>query len=129
MDRPEGRPIFVGYGMLGNQWMLYWGDRFGTRHECRNLVDEYLEAGIMGRQEVVNRNNPDWPTAAIRLVHTHETVRPALGFGDGPALDPVGVNSRLREDGKRGRCGNIGDCHKVVVGETLLWASARSRRK
>ena len=51
----------------------------------------------MGRQEVVNRNNPDWPTAAIRLVPTRETVRPALGFGDGPALDPVGVNSRLRE--------------------------------
>ena len=27
MDRPEGRPNFVAYGMLGNQWMLYWGDR------------------------------------------------------------------------------------------------------
>ena len=60
-----------------------------NEYECRNLVDEYLDAGIVERHEVVNPNNPDWPTAAIRLVRTNEAVRTALAFGDGPASNPV----------------------------------------
>ena len=88
MDRLEGRMNFVGYSMLCNQWMLDWGMGW-TEHECRNLVDEYLDAGIVERHEVVNRNNPDWPTAAVRLVRTSETVRMALGFSDGPISNPV----------------------------------------
>ena len=88
MDRLEGRMNFVGYGMLCNQWMLDWGMGW-NEHECRNLVDEYLDAGMVERHEVVNRNNPDWPTAAVRLVRSNETVRRALGFSDGPLLNPV----------------------------------------
>ena len=88
MDRLEGRMNFVGYSMLCNQWMLDWGIAW-NEHECRNLVDEYQQAGIVERHEVVNRNNPDWPTSAIRLVRTSETVRRALGFTDGPASDPA----------------------------------------
>ncbi len=88
MHRLEGRMNFVGYGMLCNQWMLDWGIAW-NEHECRRLVDEYLDAGIVERHEVVNPNNPDWPTAAIRLVRANEMVRAALGFSDGPASDPV----------------------------------------
>ena len=88
MHNLEGRMNFVGYGMLCNQWMLDWGMGW-NEHECRNLVDEYLDAGIVERHEVVNPNNPDWPTAAVRLVRTNETVRRALGFSDGPASNPV----------------------------------------
>ena len=43
----------------------------------------------MERAEVYNHNNPDWPTSAIRLVRANETVRPALGFSDGPVSNPV----------------------------------------
>ena len=43
----------------------------------------------MERHEVANRNNPDWPTSAIRLVRTNEAVRQALGFSDGPISNPV----------------------------------------
>ena len=88
MDRLEGRLNFVGYSMLCNQWMLEWGMGW-NEHECRKLVDEYQDAGIVERHEVVNRNNPDWPTSAVRLVRSNETVRCALGFGDGPILNPV----------------------------------------
>lgn len=73
---------FVGYGMLCSRWMLDWGMGW-NEYECRKLVDEYQDAGIVERRDVVNRNNPDWPTAAVRL------VRMALGFRDGPISNPV----------------------------------------
>ena len=88
MHRLEGRLSFVGYSMLCNQWMLEWGVGW-NEHECRRLIDQYQEAGIVERHEVANRNNPDWPTSAIRLVRTSETVRRALGFSDGPVSNPV----------------------------------------
>ena len=65
---------------LGTAW---------NEHECRGLIDEYQEDGIVERHEVVNRNNPDWPTSAIRLIRTNETVRRALGFSDAPTSNPV----------------------------------------
>ena len=88
MYRLEGRMNFVGHSMLCNQWMLDWEIGW-NEHECRKLVDEYLDAGIVERHEVVNRNNTDWPTAAVRLVRTDEAVRRALGFSDGPISNPV----------------------------------------
>ncbi len=60
-----------------------------NEHECRGLIDEYQEDGIVERHEVVNRNNPDWSTSAIRLIRINETVRPALGFSDAPTSNPV----------------------------------------
>ena len=92
MDRLEGRMNFAGYSMLVNQWMLDWGLAW-NEYECRKLVDDYQQAGIVERHEVVNRSNPDWPTSAIRLVRTNEAVRMALGFSDGPASDLALVNS------------------------------------
>ena len=88
MDRLEGRLNFVGYNMLVNQWMLDWGIAW-NEFECRKLIDEYQQAGIVDRHEVINRNNPDWPTSAIRLVRSDERVRRALGFTDGPTASPV----------------------------------------
>ena len=88
MDRLEGRLNFVGYSMRCNQWMLDWGLAWND-FECRKLVDEYQQAGIVERHEVVNRSNPDWPTSAIRLVRTNEAVRRALGFSEGPESNPV----------------------------------------
>ena len=88
MHRLESRMNFVGYGMLCNQWMLDWGIAW-NEYECRKLVDEYLEAGIVERHEVVNPNNPDWLTAAVKLVRTNERVRMALGFSEGAISNPV----------------------------------------
>ncbi len=88
MHHLEGRMNFVGYSMLCNQWMLEWGMGW-NEHECRNLVDEYLDAGIVERHEVVNRNNPDWARSAVRLVRSNDMVRRALGFSDGPISNPV----------------------------------------
>ena len=88
MDRLEGRMNFVGYSMLCNQWMLDWGLAW-NEHECRLLIDEYQDAGIVERHEVVNRSNPDWPTSAVRLVRSAERVRQALGFSHGPVSNPV----------------------------------------
>ncbi len=91
MDRLEGRLNFVGYNMLVNQWMLDWGIGWNY-YECRKLVDAYQQAGIVDRHEVTNRNNPDWPTSAIRLARSNERVRRALGFGDGPTSSPVAAS-------------------------------------
>ena len=88
MDRLEGRMNFVGYSMLCNQWMLDWGLAW-NEFECRKLVDEYQQAGVVERHEVINRNNPDWATSAIRLVRTNEWVRHALGYSDGPISSSV----------------------------------------
>ena len=90
MHRLAGRLNFVGYSMLCNQWMLDWGMGW-DEYECRRLIDEYQEAGIVERHEVVNPNNPDWPTSAVRLVRTSERVRQALGFSDGPVSNAVGA--------------------------------------
>ena len=92
MDRLEGRMNFVGYSMLCNQWMLEWGLAW-NEYEYRKLVDEYQQAGIVERHEVINRNNPDWPTSAIRLVRTNERVRRALGL---PTVGDLVGDSRSR---------------------------------
>ena len=91
MDLLEGRLNFVGYNMLVNQWMLDWGLAW-NEFDCRKLVDGYQQAGIVDRHEVTNRNNPDWPTSAIRLVRSDERVRRALGFTDGPIASAVAVD-------------------------------------
>ena len=84
----ESRMNFVGYSMLCNQWMLDWGVAW-NEYECRKLLDQYQDAGIVERHEVINPNNPDWPTGAVRLVRSDERVRQALGFSDGPVSNPV----------------------------------------
>ena len=81
----ENRMNFVGYSMLCNQWMLDW-ELDWNEHECRRLIDEYQQTGILEPHEVYN---PDWPTSAVRLVRNDERVRQALGFSDGPMSDPV----------------------------------------
>ena len=88
MHRLEGRLNFVGYSMLCNQWMLDWGMGW-NENECRRLIEKYQDAGIVERHEVVNPNNPDWPTSAVWLVRASETVRRALGFSDGAVSNPV----------------------------------------
>ena len=69
---------------LGTAW---------NEHECHGLIDEYQEDGIVELHEVVNRNNPDWPTPAIRLIRTNETVRQAPRFSEAPTSNPVLVHS------------------------------------
>ena len=91
MYKLEGRLSLVGYSMLSNQWMLDWGLP-GTSTSAAGLIDEYQEDGIVERHEVVNRNNPDWPTSAIRLIRTNETVRQAPGFSEAPTSNPVLVH-------------------------------------
>ena len=68
---------------LGTAW---------NEHECSRLIDEYQEDGIVERHEVVNRNHPDWPTSAKRLIRTNETVRQAPGFSEAPTSNPVLVH-------------------------------------
>ena len=96
MHRLESRMNFVGYSMLCSQWMLDWGMAWNER-ECRRVIDDYLKAGTVEHHEATNRNNPDWPTSAIRLVRTNETVRQALGSSDGPVSklphQPLGLRS------------------------------------
>ena len=87
----ESRLNYVGLGMLCSQWMLDWGLAW-NEYECRRLVDEYLDRGILERHEVFNPNRPDWPTSAVRLVRTDETVRQALGLSDGLVSNPVLAN-------------------------------------
>ena len=91
MYERESRMNFVGFGMLCGQWMLDWG-MGSNEHECRGLIDDYLDRGILERHEVFNHSRPDWPTSAVRLVRTDETVRQALGLSDGPASNPVLAN-------------------------------------
>ena len=85
----ESRLNYVGLGMLCSQWMLDWGLAW-NEYECRRLVDEYLDRGILERHEVFNPNRPDWPTSAVRLVRTD--VRQALGLSDGLVSNPVLAN-------------------------------------
>ena len=84
----ESRMNYVGFGMLCSQWMLDWGLGW-NEHECHRLVDEYMDRGIVERHEVFNPHRTDWPTSAVRLIRTHNTVREVLGFAEGPASNPV----------------------------------------
>ena len=87
----ESRMHYVGFGMLCSRWMQDWGLAL-DEYECRRLVDEYQEAGIVERYDVFNPNRPDWPTSAVRLVRTAEAVRRLLGLSEGPASNPVLAN-------------------------------------
>ena len=87
----ESRMNFVGYSMLCNRWMLDWGLGW-NEYECRRLVDEYAEDGIVERHDVFNPNNPDGPKSAVRSVRTDERVRLALGFNDWAASSPVAAS-------------------------------------
>ena len=88
----ESRLNFVGYSMLCNQWMLDWGLAW-NEHECRRLVDEYADAGILERHNVVNPSRSAWPKPAVRLVRGDETVRRALRFSDGSIFNLAQVQS------------------------------------
>ena len=88
MHQLETRLAFVGYNMLCNQWMLDWGIGW-TEQECRKAVEDYTEAGIVERHDVPNPNNPDYPTAAVRLVRDNEQVQRALGYDEPPVTNPV----------------------------------------
>ena len=88
MNRLEGRMNFVGYNMLCNQWMLDWGIGW-NEYECRKLVDDLVQDGVVERHDVFNPNNPQFPTSAVRLVRTNETVRSARGFNSPPISNPV----------------------------------------
>ena len=67
------------YSMLCNQWMLDWGIAW-NEYECRKVVDGLVDVGVVERHDASNPNNPQFPTAAIRLVRTNETVRSAPGL-------------------------------------------------
>ena len=103
----ESRMNFVGYSMLVNQWMLDWGIAW-NEYECRRLVDEYQQAGILDRHEVTNRSNPDWPTSAVRLVRSDGRVRRALGFSDGPVSNPALAKPALADDAAPVQGGSTG---------------------
>ena len=84
---------FIGYNVLCNQWMLDWGIAW-NEYECRKVVDglveaRLVEAGVVERHDAFNPNNPQVPTAAIRLVRTNETVRNTLGFNRPPIRSTV----------------------------------------
>ena len=93
MDQLEGRLNFVGYSMLCNQWMLDWGMGW-NEYECRRLVDEYQAAGILERHEVVNRNNPDWPTGGGAVGARQRDGAPRAGVQRRAHLKP-GSGARM----------------------------------
>ena len=74
--------------MLCNQWMLDWVIAW-NEYECRKVVDGLVDAGVVERHGAFNPNNPQFPTSAIRLVRTNETVRTALGLNNPPISNTV----------------------------------------
>ena len=91
----EARLNFVGYSMLCNQWMLDWGVAW-NEYECRNMVEHYLQSGIIERHEVRNPNNLDWPTTAVRLIRSNEIVERALNYR--PAISNPVLRTTPPED-------------------------------
>ncbi len=88
MDRLETAMNFVGYNKLCTQWMLDWGIA-STEYECYRLIDQWLYEEIVERHDVANPNNPAYPTSAIRLIRSNETVRELLGFNRTAAVKSV----------------------------------------
>ena len=88
MSRLEGRMNFVGYSILCNQWMLDWGIAW-NEYECRKVVDDLVQDGVVERHDVFNLNNPQFPTAAVRLARTNETVQNTLGLNRPRIGNPV----------------------------------------
>jgi hypothetical protein len=88
MSKLESRMNFVGYSMLCNQWMLDWAIAW-NEFECRRLVEDWLYDGVIERHDVPNPNNPQYPTSAVRLIRTNETVREALGLNRPVIANPV----------------------------------------
>ena len=79
IDRLETSMNFVGYNKLCTQWMLDWGIA-STEYECYRLIDQWLYDEVVERHDVANPNNPAYPTSAVRLIRSNETVRDHLGF-------------------------------------------------
>ena len=93
MSRLEGRMNFVGYSILCNQWMLDWGIAW-NEYECRKVVDDLVQDGVVERHDVFNLNNPQFPTAAVRLARTNETVQNTLGLNRPRIGNPVRLTAR-----------------------------------
>ena len=88
VDSLERRLSFVGYSKLYSEWMLDWG-LANTEYECRGLLDQWLDENIVERHHVENYNNPQFPTAAVRLVRSNEIVREFLGLNRPAVNNPV----------------------------------------
>jgi hypothetical protein len=94
IDRLEGSMNFVGYNKLCTQWMLDWGIA-STEYECYRLIDQWLYDEVIERHDVANPNNPAYPTSAIRLIRSNETVRDLLGFNRPAATVANPVATRI----------------------------------
>ena len=68
--------------------MLDWGIAW-NEYECRKVVEGLVDAVVVELHDMFNNDNPQFPTSAIRLVRTNETVRRALDFNDAPISNPV----------------------------------------
>lgn len=88
MDRLESSMNFVGYNKLCTQWMLEWGIA-STEYECYRLIDQWLYEEVVERHDVANPNNPAYPTSAIRLIRSSETVRELLGYNRPASARPA----------------------------------------
>ena len=95
MDKIEGNLSFVGYSKLCTEWMLDWGITT-TDYLCYQLVDQWVGDGVAERHSVYNANNPQFPTAAIRLNRTNEQVRELLGLNRPILSNPV-ISSQQAE--------------------------------
>ena len=88
MERLESSMNFVGYNKLCTQWMLDWGIA-STEYECYRLIDQWLYEEVVERHDVANPNNPSYPTSAVRLIRSNDTVRDMLGYGRPAAAKPA----------------------------------------
>ena len=48
-----------------------------------------MQDGVVERHDVFNPNNPQFPTAAVRLARTNETVQNTLGLNRPRISNPV----------------------------------------
>ena len=74
--------------------MLDWGIA-STEYECYRLIDQWLYDEVIERHDVANPNNPAYPTSAIRLIRSNETVRDLLGFNRPAVTTPSPVPTRI----------------------------------
>ena len=75
-------------GAVPTEWMLDWGIAW-NEYEGRKVVDNLVQDGVVERHDVFNPNNPQFPTAAVRLARTNETVQNTLGLNRPPISNPV----------------------------------------
>lgn len=77
--REQGSMRFLGRKLVANQLPAEILGNYVSYESRMSIIGKVIASGILEFYQAQNPNNPEWPTAAIKLNRDNEFVKSVLG--------------------------------------------------